>query len=220
MTTTNPNEKIYAPMAAASATKYGVPPSIFKSLINSESSFDPYAYNASGASGIAQFMPSTAKGMNIDPFNPMQALDASAQYLSSNYKKYGNWQDAIAQYKGYSDLSKGHDVANSVLDDAVKKFGGSLDEANPEKYMDGGMFSDADIKSVSDAAAKSASGKTTPSGAIWQWTATDWKNFLANSAFGMLFGFIGVLLIAGSVWVLINKNDAVKKAASLIPLGA
>lgn len=202
----NANYQVYGPIADAAAQKHGVPTSIFKSLINSESSFDPYAYNASGAAGIAQFMPTTAKSLNIDPFNPNQALDASAKYLADNYKKYGNWQDAISQYKGYgNNLSEGYGKAASVLDDAMKSFGGSAVDQIPGNDM-------GDVKA---AAEKVANKKANPTGSIFTWNADDWKTFLANSAYGFMIGLVGVVFILGSVWVLINRGK-IETAVNLV----
>lgn len=47
-----------------------------------ESSFNIEAYNeASGAMGIAQFVPATAEELGIDPWEPSQAIDGMAEYV-------------------------------------------------------------------------------------------------------------------------------------------
>jgi Transglycosylase SLT domain len=74
----------------AEATKNGLRPELFRSMLNQESRLNPNAVNAaSGASGIAQFMPATAKWLKIDPMKPEQAIPASAKYLKGLIDKFG-----------------------------------------------------------------------------------------------------------------------------------
>jgi soluble lytic murein transglycosylase-like protein len=54
--------------------------------------------SSSGAIGLMQFMPDTAKGLGIDPTDPNQSIDGAAQYLSSLYKQFGDWKLAVAAY--------------------------------------------------------------------------------------------------------------------------
>ncbi|MCL4392948.1 lytic transglycosylase domain-containing protein [Patescibacteria group bacterium] len=56
----NPN--IYTNIINAAGNKYGVSSTLLNSIIACESGFNKNAYNPSGASGIAQFMPSTFYG--------------------------------------------------------------------------------------------------------------------------------------------------------------
>lgn len=109
--------------ALEAARKYKVPGDLFCGLIESESSFNPNAVGPQiesmdgvRALGIAQFLPETAKLFGIDPMNPFQSLDAAANYLAQLEKRYGDWQKAVAAYKGFKDLGCGrawatyHDV--------------------------------------------------------------------------------------------------------------
>lgn len=60
-------------------------------LIWKESLFDPGAVSPKGAQGLAQFMPGTAKQRSLaDPFEPKQALAASAAYLAELRNMFGN----------------------------------------------------------------------------------------------------------------------------------
>ncbi len=52
----------YGAIIGAAAQKYGVSSALMNSIISCESGYNPQAYNPSGASGIAQFMPSTFYG--------------------------------------------------------------------------------------------------------------------------------------------------------------
>jgi soluble lytic murein transglycosylase-like protein len=55
-----------------------------------------------------QFMPSTAKGYGIDPYNPTQAADAAGKMLSGLAAKYdGDYIKALAAYNyGGGNLDK------------------------------------------------------------------------------------------------------------------
>ena len=76
-------------------------PHFMARLLWRESLFDPYAISPAGAMGIAQFMPGTAKLRGLDdPFNPAEAMQASAAYLSELKEEFGNVGLAAAAYNG------------------------------------------------------------------------------------------------------------------------
>ena len=84
---------------AASAHKSGLPVSFFANLIWQESRFVLRAVSPAGALGIAQFMPKTAAAMGLtDPFDPLQALPASARLLGGLFQHFGNLGLAAAAY--------------------------------------------------------------------------------------------------------------------------
>jgi len=73
------------------AARHGLDPGFLTRLIWQESRFDPNAISPANAMGIAQFIASTAKLRGLDdPFNPGQALEASAQYLAFLTQEFGN----------------------------------------------------------------------------------------------------------------------------------
>jgi hypothetical protein len=83
----------------ARATEHALPQSFLARLIWKESLFDPGAVSPTGAQGIAQFMPGTAKLRGLaDPFDPKQALAASAAYLAELRSLFGNLGRAAAAY--------------------------------------------------------------------------------------------------------------------------
>ena len=83
------------------STRHGLDTGFFARLIWQESRFDPNALSHANARGIAQFIPSTAHQRGLkDPYNPADALDHSAQYLSEMVKKYGNEGMAAIGYNG------------------------------------------------------------------------------------------------------------------------
>lgn len=93
----------YVAMAQQDAINAGINPTYFVRQIYLESSFNPNAVSPSGAEGIAQFLPSTAAGLGINPFNPEQALNAAAHVMAgynSNY--HGNYAMALAAYNAGS----------------------------------------------------------------------------------------------------------------------
>jgi hypothetical protein len=64
------------------ARKHGVSFSLIKAVIKAESDFDQYAVSRSGACGLMQIMPDTAKALGIiDPFDPRENIFGGARYL-------------------------------------------------------------------------------------------------------------------------------------------
>ncbi len=84
--------------AKARARVYGVDQDIFYKQIKQESQFNPKAYNnASGATGIAQIIPSMHP--DVDPTDPRASLDYAAKWLSKLLKTYnGSYVKALAAY--------------------------------------------------------------------------------------------------------------------------
>ena len=61
-----------------------IDPLLFASLIQIESAYDPKAVSVSGAMGLGQLMPFTARDYKIsDPFDPIQNLKGSGKMLGS-----------------------------------------------------------------------------------------------------------------------------------------
>lgn len=86
------------------AERHGLNPGFFTRLIFQESRFDPNAHSHANAQGIAQFIPSTAKLRGLsDPWNPAEALDESARYLSELVTRFGNEGLAAAAYNAGED---------------------------------------------------------------------------------------------------------------------
>ena len=93
----------YVAIAQQDATNAGISPDYFTRQINQESGFNPNAVSPSGAVGIAQFLPSTARGLGIDPWDPSAALNAAAHLMASYANNYGgDYAKALAAYNGGS----------------------------------------------------------------------------------------------------------------------
>ena len=81
------------------ATQTGIPRTYFTRLLWTESRFDIYARSPVGAQGIAQFMPATAAERGLkNPFDPAQAIPASADLLNYLRDEFGNYGLAAAAY--------------------------------------------------------------------------------------------------------------------------
>jgi Transglycosylase SLT domain len=81
------------------ATTHDLDRVFFTRLLWKESLFDPNAVSPKGAQGLAQFMPETAERRKLaDPFEPMAAINASADFLSDLKKQFGNMGLAAAAY--------------------------------------------------------------------------------------------------------------------------
>jgi soluble lytic murein transglycosylase-like protein len=84
---------------ASAALNNDVPAPFFIRLIWQESGFRQNIISPAGAIGVAQFMPGTAAEHGLDdPFNPLQAVRASARLLRELIDQFGNVGLAAAAY--------------------------------------------------------------------------------------------------------------------------
>jgi hypothetical protein len=89
----------FCDMIVSSARANDLPIVFFTNLIWQESRFNPNSVSRAGAQGVAQFMPETAAANGLDnPFNPFQALPASARLLRQLHEQFGNVGLAAAAY--------------------------------------------------------------------------------------------------------------------------
>jgi len=93
----------YPTVARDEARAAGLSPVLFVRQINEESGFNPNAVSPAGAIGIAQFMPQTAAGLGINPWNPYASLHGAARLMASYVKRYGgDYAKALAAYNAGS----------------------------------------------------------------------------------------------------------------------
>jgi hypothetical protein len=91
-------------MIEAAARAQGLPLEFFARVIWQESRFQsdavgPVTRSGQRAQGIAQFMPGTASERRLlDPFDPVQALPKSAEFLAELRSQFGNLGLAAAAY--------------------------------------------------------------------------------------------------------------------------
>lgn len=113
----------YIPIFEEALALYNLPLEL-KYLSVIESALDPTAVSRKGATGLWQFMLSTAKRYDLkinslvdERRDPIKASFAAAQYLNDLYKVYGDWNLVIAAYNcGPTSLNK-----------AIHRAGGSKD---------------------------------------------------------------------------------------------
>jgi len=72
--------------------------SLLAAVANQESSFNPAAVSSSGAQGLMQFTPATARGLGVNPFDPASSVNGAAKYLSQLTKQFGSTDLALAAY--------------------------------------------------------------------------------------------------------------------------
>lgn len=91
-------------MIQAAGQKYNVDPKLIASIVHTESSGNPNAYNSEyGATGLGQQIPATAKALGIDPKDPAQSIEGVAKLLDENLTRYGNPEQAVLAYHGGTD---------------------------------------------------------------------------------------------------------------------
>jgi hypothetical protein len=84
---------------AEAAHSNDLPTPFFIRLLFQESRFKPEVVSSAGAEGIAQFMPETSADMGLhNPFDPLQAIPASARLLRNLFQQFGNLGLAAAAY--------------------------------------------------------------------------------------------------------------------------
>jgi soluble lytic murein transglycosylase-like protein len=106
-------------------------PEFLAATLLQESAFDPQALSSAGALGIAQFMPETAQGAGIDPFDPYDAIGGAASLLGSYARAYDGLYaypltaavaaynagpGAVAEYHGIPPYAETRAYVNDVID--------------------------------------------------------------------------------------------------------
>jgi hypothetical protein len=82
------------------AASTGLPPELIAAVIYHESGGNARAMSRTGARGLMQLMPRTARGFGVtDPFDPRQNIMAGARYLRGQLDRFGgNLALALAAY--------------------------------------------------------------------------------------------------------------------------
>lgn len=93
-------ETVYDEYFEDASEKYGVPVDLLKAVAKVESDFKPTVVSSSGAVGIMQLMPATARSMGVeDSYNPQQNIYGGAKLLSILLEQFdGDVDCALAGY--------------------------------------------------------------------------------------------------------------------------
>jgi soluble lytic murein transglycosylase-like protein len=122
---------LLAIVTARSARAHGLPPEFLGATLLQESAYDPRVISSAGAIGIAQFMPDTAAGEGIDPWEPFQSIEGAADLLGGYVNAYdGVYNDpfvmalaaynagpgAVDHYKGVPPYPETRDYIDVIQD--------------------------------------------------------------------------------------------------------
>lgn len=116
----------------SASQKYGVPFNVLMGLAEQESSFNPTAIGVptkyGRAKGLMQYIDSTASSMGINPYDPVQSIDAAARQLRERLDKGYSMQEAVQAHFGGDDRKqwgpKTAQYGKDVLGRAEKFLGG------------------------------------------------------------------------------------------------
>jgi len=83
--------ELYEKYIRMAAVKHKLDPSLIKAIIKVESDFNRYAVSSSGARGLMQLMPETARDMKVDDaFDPLQNIHGGSRYIKQLLNAYEN----------------------------------------------------------------------------------------------------------------------------------
>ena len=103
----------------------GVDPSILAGMLEKESSWrddiiSGRTKSERGATGIAQFMPATAREMGVNPLDVNSSINGAAKYLAKLTKQYGSVNAAMAHYAGYGGNAQDPEFIKNYLTPVLK----------------------------------------------------------------------------------------------------
>jgi hypothetical protein len=95
-----PPWRAYNEIIDRAAERYDISPALIRSVMQTESAFNPIAVSSAGAMGLMQLMPELAEEFGVeDPFDPEQNIMAGARYLRQLLRMHdGNVRLAVASY--------------------------------------------------------------------------------------------------------------------------
>jgi hypothetical protein len=131
-------------MIEAAARIHDLPLEFFARVIWQESRFrvdavGPRTRSGDSAQGIAQFMPRTAaeRGL-LDPFDPVQALPKSAQFLRELKDQFGNLGLAAAAYNAGPGRVRGWLAGTRTLPAETRRYVAAVTGISADEWAKGG----------------------------------------------------------------------------------
>lgn len=122
---------LFAGTTVHAARANALAPEFLGAAILQESAYDAQAFSAAGAIGIAQFMPETAAGLGVDPYDPLDAIRGAAALLGGYVAQYGDrygdpyvtalaaynaGPGAVERYRGVPPYAETRDYVATILD--------------------------------------------------------------------------------------------------------
>lgn len=97
---TQNNPTAYDTIVAEASNMYNIDQNLIHSVIKAESSYNPNATSKSGAEGLMQLMPGTARGLGVvNSYDPRENIFGGTKYLRQMMDKYNqNVELALAAY--------------------------------------------------------------------------------------------------------------------------
>jgi soluble lytic murein transglycosylase-like protein len=106
------------------AKLYKIDPALILAVIHAESHFDPQALSKTGAQGLMQLMPATAKALGVrNSFDAKQNISAGSKHLARLIRKYGGNITLVS-------------AAYNAGEGAVKKYNGVPPFPETEVYVE------------------------------------------------------------------------------------
>ncbi|MEX0836492.1 MAG: lytic transglycosylase domain-containing protein, partial [Nitriliruptor sp.] len=106
--------RAWAATIDAIAAGQGIDGRLLAAIVWTESNFRPDAVSHAGALGMSQLMPGTARGLGVDPRDPVQNITGGARYLSTQLDAFGRVDLALAAYNAGPGRVRG--AGNAVPD--------------------------------------------------------------------------------------------------------
>ena len=100
----DPNTDKWRELIDQAAAQYGIDGDAIQAVMMIESQGNPQARSGAGALGLMQVMPFHF-GQGEDPWDPRTNVFKGASILADNYRRYGNWESAVAAYLGAVDAN-------------------------------------------------------------------------------------------------------------------
>lgn len=110
----------------------GITGALLRSLIEQESGGNPNAVSGAGAIGLTQLMPGTARGLGVDPTDPLQNVIGGATYLAQMLQMFGgDLNRALIAYNA----GPGGGTPKESIDYAKRVIGGAGAAAIPNTTL-------------------------------------------------------------------------------------